>query len=114
MHADLMRAAGLELALDARDDGRRPRADNLVGGARGTTARRHRHARAPRFRTTDRRVDDAATRGGYTPHERVVATVDGARRELRNQRLVRARRTRDDEQTARLAIESMHDAGTKP
>ena len=53
---------------------------------------------------------DAARRRRPPPHERDVAPVDRARRELLDERVVRARGAGHDHQAARVAVEAVHDA----
>ena len=45
------------------------------------------------------------------PHERVVATLDRALRQLLHERVVRARGARDHHEPARVAVEAVHDPG---
>src|SRR4051812_1405765 len=66
VHADLVRAAGLEATFDER--GAAEALEDAIGGAGGLAAMRHRHARAHLRITTDRSLDGAACRR-VTLHE---------------------------------------------
>ena len=44
------------------------------------------------------------------PHQRDVTTIDRTARDLLHQTVVRALRSRDDEQAAGVTVEAVHDA----
>src|SRR6185503_6606121 len=101
MHADLVRASGLEPAFDQR---RAAEAlEHAIAGARGLTAVRDRHARAYLGVASDRRVDRAARRR-VALHQREIDAPHGAIGELLHERRLRLYRLRDHQQAARFLV----------
>ena len=112
VHADLMRAAGVNRDLRQRqhaaevlgaDDAR----DRRAAAARARRLRRH--LLPVRRIAADRRVD-AASGQHLAPDEREVFLLDLAVGELARQLLVRRVVLGDDHQPRRAAVEPMHDA----
>src|SRR6185312_2232866 len=108
--ADLVRAAGLQRALDERRD-------RVALAWRDMRARRAAalddgHRRARHRMAADRRIDgDRAL--DVAPCDREVVAMHVARGERARQRGLRLRRARDDEEAARVLVEAVHDAGAR-
>ena len=111
VNADLMRSTGLEAHVEVRElreafhhPPARDRALPLPHG-------KDRHALAVTGIATDRRVHDARRRAHASVYDRDVTALHRAGHELSRQRVIRAWRLRDDEETRRVLVESRHDAG---
>ncbi len=76
VHADLVRTARLEPALEQAAARGLERVHDLVLRARRLARVAHGHTRAARARAADRRVDHAARRRQAPPHERDVQALD--------------------------------------
>src|SRR5262249_55218529 len=112
MDANLMRPTGLQPALDVRE-----RAKSLANPEPGDRAPSRTvpsdgHALAMVGITTDGRVDSPSAGGEASMHDREVLARHLARRELRDERMVRGRRLRDDEKARGSLVEPVDDAGT--
>ena len=110
VYADLVRAAGLELAADvrvavvARDD--RPVRDGAAGvfGCHG-------HALAVRRVAADGRVDRAGILAQIAADDGLIRAGHGVVSQLGREREVRKVVFRCDEQTGRVLVDAVHDAG---
>ena len=106
--ADLVRAAGLERAVEERQRDRVAElAHDLVPGAGGAARDGDRHLRTVTLRTTDRRVDHPGRRVEVAPHEGGVPARGAALGELRDEGRVRTGRPRDHEQAGGAAVETV-------
>ena len=107
VHADLVRAPGLEPAPHDRRD--RHALEDVDVRARRLAARHHRHRRALRRMTADRRIDRHVARHVAVDDGEVLAR-DRARGELAHEIRLRLRGLRDDQEAARVLVETMDDA----
>ncbi len=110
VHADLVRAAGLKLAADVRvavvacDD--RPVRDGAAG-----VFLRHGHALAIRRVAADGRVDRAGVFAQIAADNGLIRAGHGVVGQLRREGEVRKVVFRRDEQTGRVLVDAVHDAG---
>ena len=110
VHADLVSAPGFELHADVRVRTETP--DHAVMRDGIATAVADRHAHAVRRVPVDRRVDRAARRH-HAPADGFVFAMNLARLEHPHQRGVRLERAGHDQQSARVLVEPVHDAGAR-
>lgn len=110
VHADLVRAAGLQLAADvrvavvARDD--RPVRDRVAG-----VFGRHGHALAVRRVAADGRVDRAGIFAQIAADDGLIRAGHRMVGQLRRERKMRKVVFRRDEQTGCVLVDAVHDAG---
>ena len=110
VHADLVRAPGLEAA--SQEGGKGETLDDLVMRHRLASARHHGHARAAARVPADPRRYRAVTR--HPPvHEREVLALHGACGDLAREIGLRRERARDHQEPARVLVEPVHDAGAR-
>ena len=107
VHADLMRAPGLQLQAHVRMRAEALEHAVVRDGLAAIFANRHAHA-IDRM-SADRRVDHAAA-GHHARADRFVFTLDLARFDGAHQRGMRCERASDDHQSAGVLVEPMHDA----
>ena len=115
VHTDLMRAARLQPAGDKRGDPeflkRFPMRDRLAT----SRCRSHRHLLAMDRMSADRRVHHAMGAIGNAPDEGLIfpneMQLTAVIFEQARQPFMRGVRLGDDEQTRRILVETMHDAG---
>ena len=110
MHADLVRAAGLEPAAQQRRVAEA--LEDVDVRARRLARGDDRHRRALGRMAADRRVDRVAARE-VARGEREVLARHRARLQLAHEVGVRRQRLRDDQEAARVLVEPMHDAGAR-
>ena len=110
MHANLMGAAGLQATTQQRC--LRKSLHHLVMRDGGFAARDHRHAGAMRRVAPDRRIDPAVP-GDFTVDKREIRARHAPRLQLPHEIGLRRERFRDYEQTARVLVEPVHDAGAR-
>ena len=110
VHANLVGPSGLKTTLD---QGHRAEALTYpVVRNRVATVVAHCLFQAIVQMATDRRID-AATRNHRAIHDRGVLAMHGARRQLFDQRGVRAQRARDHHQARGVLVEPMHNAAAR-
>src|SRR5687768_7017402 len=106
MHADLVRASGLEPAFE---QGRVSEALNDLVMRRGfPAAGADGHARAAHRVAADRGLDFAVARDASMYDRRILA-IDGARLQLPYEVGLRRERLRNDEESARILVQTMDD-----
>ena len=110
VHANLMRAARLELELAVRV--RAKALQDAVTGERGASAFGHGHLRSLAAVPADRRVDGAAARQDALAN-RSVRALDLAPLQSRRQHGVALQRARDEQQAARVLVEPVHETGAR-
>src|SRR5438105_4456635 len=106
VHADLVRAAGLE--LDAHQRVRPEALYDAIARYRAAAVRAYRHARAMNAVPPDRLIDRAAC-GHRARAYRQILPSDLAGRERCDQRGVRFGRARHHEEPARILVEPVHE-----
>ena len=107
VHADLVRAAGLQPAADERRGAEA--LDDLDVRARRLAGRDDGHRRALRRMAADRRIDRRRARE-VAVHDRQVLALDRARLQLADEIGLRFGRLGDDHEAARVLVEAVHDA----
>src|SRR3569832_1471340 len=107
VHADLMRAPRFQSHFDITVSTKT--LDHTVVRHGLAPALDDGHALAIHQMTTEGRVDRAA-RGHHADNDRIKYALTSARLQLRHQALVRGVRARDDQETARVLVEAVHDA----
>src|SRR6202042_114227 len=113
MHADLVRAPGLQPALDER--GERPGVakglEHAIARARlFAAAAQHRHALAVEGAAADLAFDAPLSRARRAPDDGVIGALDGVVGELLGEALHRALGLGGDEEAARILVEAVDDA----
>ena len=104
---DLMGSTRREAALEQRRILESP--EHAIESERGPAPRNDRHARPVAGMAPDRRLDFAI--GAHrAAGEREIVAFDGARLKLAHQVGVGVQRLRDDEQSARVLVQPVHDA----
>ena len=111
MHADLMRAPGLEPALHVRIAG--VAREHLPVRHRAPPAIHHRHALAVAAVARDGRVHRTAILAQVSHHDALVGARKRVVRELGGEELVGIVIFRRDDEPARVAVDAVHDAGAQ-
>ena len=111
MHADLVRPACLEAALDQRCFAQNLQPSPMGYGSLAATAFDYRNLLAVGRRPRERGVEDAFRRLWNAVHEGEIAPLDAMRRELLRQPLVRYVRLCDEEQPRSVLVDPVDDAG---
>ena len=110
VHADLVRAARLQLQAQQARARRAARASSKCVTAGALAAAADRHAADVVAIAADRRVDRAAARGRAAAHERDVLALDLARAHLLAERRVGLVAAREHEQAGGVAVEPVDHA----
>jgi hypothetical protein len=110
VHADLVRAAGLELGSNEAMAGE-PLEDTEAGHGRAALSD-HRHASALRRVAPDRGLDPAPGHD-LTDHQGTILAMHLSRLELGDKRPVSRQRLGHHQQAGRILIQSMHDSGAR-
>src|SRR5258706_5364852 len=117
MDSDLMRASGLEPALEQRSERFLSRAelfDDRVARARGLAlAAQHGHAFAIERIAPEIALDDAGASARAAPDDSVVDALDGMRGELLGEASHRVLVLGDDQEAAGVLVQPVHDAGAR-
>src|SRR5262245_25686568 len=117
MHADLMRAAGLEPALDQRGERGVARAEgleNFVARPRGLAlTAQHRHAFSIEWAAADIAFNHSSARARLAPDDSVVGALHRVRGELLGQAAHSAFVLGDHKQAAGVLVQPVHNAGPR-
>ncbi len=111
VHSDLVRAAGVQRALQRADARAHPQAAHI--GACRLAAGAHRHAQPGRRVAADRCVDRLLGRRHCAVGQCAVAPLHLARGDRPHQRRDRRRRLAHDHQAGGVLVEPVHDAGAR-
>lgn len=113
MHANLMRASGLEQTCDERKTARRASYRPKIGNRALGSVKTRRIFDALRRMASIGRIEMACVGEIRREGNGVILAIDAMVGKHGHERLIRLLRTRSDEQTRCIGVETMNDAGTR-